>query len=100
MLLSQPAVVQLPAPGALPCPQPVLAVARGAAQLPSHVLNVVPAPVAGGPATGKLAVTKPALPSAMRSSDVSVTLRARARRFCFRCLGFGFERVVVCGSGC
>lgn len=75
VLLSQPAVVQLPAPGALPSPQPVLAVARGATQLPSHVLNVVPAPVAGGPATGKLAVTKPALPSALRSSDLAVLRR-------------------------
>lgn len=75
MLLSQPAVVQLPAPGTLPSPQPVLAVAGGAAQLPSHVLNMVPAPAAGGPVPGKLAVSKPALPSALRSagSDVSDT---------------------------
>ncbi|XP_023555554.1 cyclic AMP-dependent transcription factor ATF-6 alpha isoform X2 [Octodon degus] len=45
IVLSQPAVVQLQAPGVLPSAQPVLAVSGGATQLPSHVVNVVPAPV-------------------------------------------------------
>ncbi|XP_010615328.1 cyclic AMP-dependent transcription factor ATF-6 alpha isoform X3 [Fukomys damarensis] len=45
VLLSQPAVVQLQTPGVLPSAQPVLAVSGGAAQLPNHVVNVVPAPV-------------------------------------------------------
>lgn len=43
VLLSQPAVVQLQAPAVLPSAQPVLAVTGGAAQLPNHVVNVVPA---------------------------------------------------------
>lgn len=80
MLLSQPALVQLPAPGTLPSPQPVLAVAGGAAQLPSHVLNMVPAPVAGGPVPGKLAVTKPALPSALRSAGSDMAVLRRQQR--------------------
>ncbi|XP_045694404.1 cyclic AMP-dependent transcription factor ATF-6 alpha isoform X2 [Phyllostomus hastatus] len=77
VVLSPPAVVQLRAPGVLPAPQPVLAVAAGAAQLPNHVVSVVPAPVAGSPANGKLSVAKPALQSAGRSvgSDVAVLRR-------------------------
>ncbi|KAB0388159.1 hypothetical protein FD755_003115 [Muntiacus reevesi] len=73
VVLSQPAVVQLQAPGVLPSPQPVLAVAVGTSQLPNHVVNVVPAPVANSPANGKLSVTKPVLQSTMKSagSDVS-----------------------------
>lgn len=73
VVLSQPAVVQLQAPGVLPSSAPVLAVAGGATQLPNHMVNVVPAPVANSPVNGKLAVTKPVLPSTMRSvgSDVS-----------------------------
>lgn len=72
-MLSQPAVVQLQAPGVLPSPQPVLTVTGGAAQLPNHVVNVVPTPVANSPVNGKLSVTKPVLQSTMRSvgSDVS-----------------------------
>ncbi|ELK16357.1 Cyclic AMP-dependent transcription factor ATF-6 alpha [Pteropus alecto] len=75
VLLSQPAVVQLQAPGMLPCPQPVLAVAAG--QLPNHTVNVVPAPAASSAVTGKLAVTKPALQNAVRSvgSDMAVLRR-------------------------
>ena len=78
MVLSQPTVVQLRAPGVLPSPQPVLAVARGAAQLPNHVVSVVPAPVASSPVNGKLSVAKPVLQSTGRSvgSDVSLTLGA------------------------
>lgn len=73
VVLSQPAVVQLQAPGVLPSSAPVLAVAGGATQLPNHMVNVVPAPAANSPVNGKLAVTKPVLPSTMRSvgSDVS-----------------------------
>ncbi|KAM9686332.1 cyclic AMP-dependent transcription factor ATF-6 alpha isoform 2-T2 [Trichechus inunguis] len=77
VLLSQPAMVQLQAPGVLPPPQPVLAVAGGAAQLPNHVMNVVPAPVANTPVNGKLSVSKPVLQSTMRSvgSDIAVLRR-------------------------
>ena len=73
VVLSQPTVVQLQAPGVLPSPQPVLAVAGGTTQLPNHVVNVVPAPVANSPANGKLSVAKPVLQSAMKNvgSDVS-----------------------------
>lgn len=73
IVLSQPTVMQLQAPAVLPLPQPVLAVAGGATQLPNHVVNIVPSPVASSPANGKLAVTKPVLQSTMRSvgSDVS-----------------------------
>lgn len=73
MVLSQPTMVQLQAPGVLPSPQSVLAVTGGATQLPNHVVNVVPAPVANSPVNGKLSVTKPVLQSTMRSvgSDVS-----------------------------
>ncbi|XP_012494965.1 PREDICTED: cyclic AMP-dependent transcription factor ATF-6 alpha [Propithecus coquereli] len=67
ILLSQPAVVQLQAPGVLPSAQPVLTVAGGVTQLPNHVVNVVPAPVASSPVNGKLSVTKPVLQSTMRS---------------------------------
>ncbi|XP_028359258.2 cyclic AMP-dependent transcription factor ATF-6 alpha [Phyllostomus discolor] len=77
VVLSPPAVVQLRVPGVLPAPQPVLAVAAGATQLPNHMVSVVPAPVAGSPANGKLSVTKPVLQSAGRSvgSDVAVLRR-------------------------
>ena len=73
VMLSQPTVVQLQAPGVLPSPQPVLAVAGATTQLPNHVVNVVPAPVANSPANGKLSVTKPVLQSTMKNvgSDVS-----------------------------
>lgn len=78
MLLSPPAVLQLQAPAVLPSPQPVLAAAGGATRLPSHVVNVLPGPVATSPVHGDLTVTKPVLQSAARSagSDVSVTLGA------------------------
>ncbi|XP_017748148.1 PREDICTED: cyclic AMP-dependent transcription factor ATF-6 alpha [Rhinopithecus bieti] len=67
VLLSQPTVVQLQAPGVLPSAQPVLAVAGGVTQLPNHVVNVVPAPSANSPVNGKLSVTKPVLQSTMRN---------------------------------
>ncbi|MEJ1270329.1 activating transcription factor 6 [Cricetulus griseus] len=77
VLLSQPAVVQLQAPGVLPSAQPVLAVAGGATQLPNHVVNVVPAPVVNSPVNGKLSMTKPVLQSTTRSvgSDIAVLRR-------------------------
>lgn len=77
VLLSQPTVVQLQAPGVLPSPQPVLAVAGGATQLPNHVVNVVPAPVVNSSVNGKLSVTKPVLQSTTRSvgSDIAVLRR-------------------------
>ncbi|XP_054443818.1 cyclic AMP-dependent transcription factor ATF-6 alpha isoform X2 [Pteronotus mesoamericanus] len=77
VVLSQPAVVQLQAPGVLPSPQPILAVAGGAAQLPNHVVSVVPAPVASSPVNGKLSVAKPVLQSTGRSvgSDIAVLRR-------------------------
>uniref|UniRef100_A0A8C2NCC8 BZIP domain-containing protein n=1 Tax=Capra hircus TaxID=9925 RepID=A0A8C2NCC8_CAPHI len=77
VVLSQPTVVQLQAPGVLPSPQPVLAVAGGTTQLPNHVVNVVPAPVANSPANGKLSVAKPVLQSAMKNvgSDIAVLRR-------------------------
>ncbi|XP_031791384.1 cyclic AMP-dependent transcription factor ATF-6 alpha [Piliocolobus tephrosceles] len=77
VLLSQPTVVQLQAPGVLPSAQPVLAVAGGVTQLPNHVVNVVPAPSANSPVNGKLSVTKPVLQSTMRNvgSDIAVLRR-------------------------
>ncbi|XP_062960320.1 cyclic AMP-dependent transcription factor ATF-6 alpha isoform X1 [Cynocephalus volans] len=77
VLLSQPTVVQLQAPGVLPSAQPVLAVAGGVTQLPNHVVNVVPVPVANSPVNGKLSVTKPVLHSTVRSvgSDIAVLRR-------------------------
>ena len=69
-------MVQLQAPGVLPSPQPVLAVAGGATQLPNHVVNVVPAPVVNSSVSGKLSMPKPVLQSTTRSlgSDVSTYL--------------------------
>ncbi|XP_026955041.1 cyclic AMP-dependent transcription factor ATF-6 alpha isoform X3 [Sagmatias obliquidens] len=77
VVLSQPTMVQLQAPGVLSPPQPVLAVAGATTQLPNHVVNVVPAPVANSPVNGKLSVTKPVLQSTMRSvgSDIAVLRR-------------------------
>ncbi|XP_040859201.1 cyclic AMP-dependent transcription factor ATF-6 alpha [Ochotona curzoniae] len=77
VLLSQPAVVQLQAPGVLPSAQPVLAVTGGATQLPNHVVNVVPAPVVNSSVNGKLSVTKPVLQTTARSmgSDIAVLRR-------------------------
>ncbi|KAM5236531.1 cyclic AMP-dependent transcription factor ATF-6 alpha isoform 1-T1 [Ctenodactylus gundi] len=78
VLLSQPAVVQLQSPGVLPSAQPVLAVAGGAAQLPNHVVNVVPAPVVSSQVNGKLSVTKPVLQSSTTrslGSDIAVLRR-------------------------
>lgn len=77
VLLSQPTVVQLQSPAVLSSAQPVLAVTGGAAQLPNHVVNVLPAPVVSSPVNGKLSVTKPVLQSATRSmgSDIAVLRR-------------------------
>ncbi|XP_006873497.1 PREDICTED: cyclic AMP-dependent transcription factor ATF-6 alpha [Chrysochloris asiatica] len=77
VLLSQPTMVQLQSPGVLPSPQPVLAVSGATTQLPNHMVNVVPAPVAHTSVNGKLAVTKPVLQSTMRSmgSDIAVLRR-------------------------
>lgn len=77
VLLSQPTVVQLQAPGVLPSAQPVLAVTGGATQLPNHVVNVVPAPVVNSPVSGKLSMPKPVLQSTTRSvgSDIAVLRR-------------------------
>nr|XP_048308660.1 cyclic AMP-dependent transcription factor ATF-6 alpha isoform X3 [Myodes glareolus] len=77
VLLSQPTVVQLQAPGVLPAAQPVLAVPGGATQLPNHVVNVVPAPVVSSPVSGKLSMPKPVLQSTTRSlgSDIAVLRR-------------------------
>ncbi|XP_051004306.1 cyclic AMP-dependent transcription factor ATF-6 alpha [Acomys russatus] len=77
VLLSQPTVVQLQAPGVLPSAQPVLAVTGGATQLPNHVVNVVPAPVVSSPVNGKLSMTNPALQGTTRSmgSDIAVLRR-------------------------
>ncbi|XP_047410865.1 cyclic AMP-dependent transcription factor ATF-6 alpha isoform X2 [Sciurus carolinensis] len=77
VLLSQPTVVQLQAPGVLPSAQLVLAVTGGATQLPNHVVNVVPAPVVNSSVNGKLSVTKPVLQSPMKSvgSDIAVLRR-------------------------
>lgn len=77
VLLSQPTVVQLQAPGVLPSAQPVLAVPGGATQLPNHVVNVVPAPVVNSPVSGKLSMPKPVLQSTTRSlgSDIAVLRR-------------------------
>ncbi|XP_036778724.2 cyclic AMP-dependent transcription factor ATF-6 alpha isoform X1 [Manis pentadactyla] len=77
IVLSPPPVVQLQAPAVLPSPRPVLAVAGGATQLPNHVVNIVPSPVASSLANGKLAVTKPVLQSTVRSvgSDIAVLRR-------------------------
>lgn len=80
VVLSPPAVVQLRAPGVLPSPQPVLAIAAGAAQLPNHVVSVVPAPVAGSPANGKLSVAKPVLQSTWRSVGPDVAVLRRQQR--------------------
>ncbi|XP_078212270.1 cyclic AMP-dependent transcription factor ATF-6 alpha isoform X4 [Callithrix jacchus] len=77
VLLSQPTVVQLQAPGVLPSAQPVLAIAGGVTQLPNHMVNVVPAPSANSPVNGKLSVTKPVLQSTIRNvgSDIAVLRR-------------------------
>ncbi|XP_013202387.1 cyclic AMP-dependent transcription factor ATF-6 alpha [Microtus ochrogaster] len=77
VLLSQPTMVQLQAPGVLPSAQPVLAVAGGATQLPNHVVNMVPAPVVNSPVSGKLSMPKPVLQSTTRSlgSDIAVLRR-------------------------
>lgn len=77
VVLSQPALVQLQAPGVLPSPQPVLAVSGGATPLPNHVVSVVPASVASSPVNGKLSVAKPALQSTVRTvgSDIAVLRR-------------------------
>uniref|UniRef100_A0A8C6AUS9 Activating transcription factor 6 n=2 Tax=Monodon monoceros TaxID=40151 RepID=A0A8C6AUS9_MONMO len=77
VVLSQPTMVQLQAPGVLSPPQPVLAVTGATTHLPNHVVNVVPAPVANSPVNGKLSVTKPVLQSTMRSvgSDIAVLRR-------------------------
>ncbi|XP_060054082.1 cyclic AMP-dependent transcription factor ATF-6 alpha isoform X2 [Erinaceus europaeus] len=79
VMLSQPAMVQLQAPGPLPCPQPVLAVA-GRTQLPNHMVNVVPAPVTGSPTSGKLSVAKPVLQGTARSVGSEIAVLRRQQR--------------------
>ena len=80
VVLSQPTVVQLQAPGVLPSPQPVLAVAGGTPQLPNHVVNVVPAPVANSPANGKLSLTKPVLQSTTKNMGSNIAVLRRQQR--------------------
>lgn len=79
VMLSQPTVVQLQTPGPLPCPQPVLAV-TGGSQLPNHVVNVVPAPVASNPTSGKFSVAKPILQSPARSMGSEIAVLRRQQR--------------------
>ncbi|XP_051855114.1 cyclic AMP-dependent transcription factor ATF-6 alpha isoform X2 [Antechinus flavipes] len=80
VVLSQPTVVQLQAPGILPSAQPVIAVTRGTTQLPNHVVNVLPTPVGNNPVTGKLSVTKPILQTTTRGVGSDVTVLRRQQR--------------------
>ncbi|XP_074077942.1 cyclic AMP-dependent transcription factor ATF-6 alpha isoform X2 [Macrotis lagotis] len=80
VVLSQPAMVQLQAPGILPSTQPVIAVTRGTTQLPNHVVNVLPTPVGNNPVTGKLSMTKPILQTTTRSVGSDVTVLRRQQR--------------------
>ncbi|XP_043856632.1 LOW QUALITY PROTEIN: cyclic AMP-dependent transcription factor ATF-6 alpha [Dromiciops gliroides] len=80
VVLSQPTMVQLQAPGILPSAQPVIAVTRGTTQLPNHVVNVLPTPVGNSPVTSKLAVTKPILQTTTRGVGSDVTVLRRQQR--------------------
>ncbi|KAM8999857.1 cyclic AMP-dependent transcription factor ATF-6 alpha isoform X3 [Sarcophilus harrisii] len=80
VVLSQPTMVQLQAPGILPSAQPVIAVTRGTTQLPNHVVNVLPTPVGNNPVTGKLSVTKPILQTTTRGVGSDVTVLRRQQR--------------------
>ncbi|XP_007480719.1 cyclic AMP-dependent transcription factor ATF-6 alpha isoform X2 [Monodelphis domestica] len=80
LVLSQPTMVQLQAPGILPSSQPVITVTRGTTQLPNHVVNVLPTPVGNNPVTGKLSVTKPILQTTTRGAGSDVTVLRRQQR--------------------
>ncbi|XP_020844291.1 cyclic AMP-dependent transcription factor ATF-6 alpha isoform X1 [Phascolarctos cinereus] len=80
VVLSQPTVVQLQAPGILPSAQPVIAVTRGTTQLPNQVVNVLPTPVGNNPVTGKLSVAKPILQTTTRGVGSDVTVLRRQQR--------------------
>ncbi|XDB53049.1 hypothetical protein ABFV05_006665 [Capra hircus] len=74
---AKPIIIQtlptlMPLAKVLPSPQPVLAVAGGTPQLPNHVVNVVPAPVANSPANGKLSLTKPVLQSTTKNMGSNI----------------------------
>ncbi|XP_068950744.1 cyclic AMP-dependent transcription factor ATF-6 alpha isoform X2 [Petaurus breviceps papuanus] len=80
VVLSQPTMVQLQAPGILPSAQPVITVTRGTTQLPNHVVNVLPTPVGNSPVTGKLSVAKPILQTTTRGVGSDVTVLRRQQR--------------------
>ncbi|NXC73466.1 ATF6A factor, partial [Anhinga anhinga] len=79
VVLPQPTVVQLQAPGVLPASQPVIAV-PGATQLHNHTVNALPPAAGNGSTSGKIQVTKPLLQSTTPAMGLDVNVLRRQQR--------------------
>lgn len=73
MVLPQPTVVQLQAPGVLPASPPVIAVTGGTTPLHGHTVNALPAAAGNGSTSGKTPVTKPLLQSPAPAMGLDVS---------------------------
>nr|XP_056701666.1 cyclic AMP-dependent transcription factor ATF-6 alpha [Euleptes europaea] len=80
VVLSQPTVVQLQAPGILPATNPVIAVTGGVAPLPGHPISVLPRGVRNTLAHGNPAEVKPAVHATAPNSSTDVNVLRRQQR--------------------
>ncbi|KAK2541633.1 hypothetical protein Q9966_004177 [Columba livia] len=80
VVLPQPTVVQLRAPGVLPASPPVIAVTGGTTPLHSHTVNALPAAAGNGSTSGKTPVTKPLLQSPTPAMGLDVNVLRRQQR--------------------
>ncbi|OPJ77168.1 cyclic AMP-dependent transcription factor ATF-6 alpha isoform B [Patagioenas fasciata monilis] len=80
VVLPQPTVVQLQAPGVLPASPPVIAVTGGTTPLHSHTVNALPAAAGNGSTSGKTPVTKPLLQSPAPAMGLDVNVLRRQQR--------------------
>ncbi|KFW91699.1 Cyclic AMP-dependent transcription factor ATF-6 alpha, partial [Phalacrocorax carbo] len=80
VVLPQPTVVQLQAPGVLPASQPVIAVPGATTQLHNHTVNALPPAAGNGSTSGKIPVTKPLLQSTTPAMGLDVNVLRRQQR--------------------
>ncbi|NXW86874.1 ATF6A factor, partial [Alopecoenas beccarii] len=80
VVLPQPTVVQLQAPGVLPASPPVIAVTGGTTPLHSHTVNALPAAAGNGSTSCKTPVTKPLLQSPAPAMGLDVNVLRRQQR--------------------
>ncbi|XP_054836900.1 cyclic AMP-dependent transcription factor ATF-6 alpha isoform X2 [Eublepharis macularius] len=80
VVLSQPAVVQLQAPGILPATNSVIAVTGGVTSLPGHPVSVLPRTVGNSLTHGNPPEVKPAIHSATQNTNTDMNVLRRQQR--------------------